>query len=258
MNRHMSRVTSHLGPPAPNPGGDVTLSSRPPDPQSCHLVPPSSRPPGPQSWGRRHLVILSSCRHWLFLALLALLLTACSGGSAATPTALPPDVVRPVQATPVFDNSARVFRLTPPPTIAVHAARRVLADVSASATPVPSGADARALLRAVLPAQPPTAMGIVRFRTALQAEPGGATIDTLHAGDTVTVTGRSEDGRHLAVFTDAGLPGWLPQNRLTLYGDDDLTVVSRALGPGPVATLIADALTPEGTSVLDSVVTREP
>jgi hypothetical protein len=29
-------------------------------------------------------------------------------------------------------------------------------------------------------------------------------------------------------------------------------------GPGPVATLIADALTPEGTSVLDAVVTREP
>jgi hypothetical protein len=167
---------------------------------------------------------------------------------------LPPDVARPIQATPVFDNSARVFQLTPPPTIAVHAAQRVLADGRADATSVSAGVDARTLLRAALP----TAMGIVRFRTALQAEPGGATIDTLHAGDTVTVTGRAEDGRHLAVFTDAGLPGWLPQNSVTLYGDDDLTVVSRALGPGPVATLIADALTPEGTSVLDAVVTREP
>ena len=225
----------------------------------------SNRPPGPQSWGRRHPVtlssqplILSSYYRWLLPALLALILTACGGGGAATPTALPPDVVRPNQATPVFDNSARVFRLTPPPTIAVHAAQRVLADANADATPVPAEVDARALLRALRPAQPPTAMGIVRFRVVLQAEPGGAAIDTLHAGDTVTVTGRAEDGRHLAVFTDAGLPGWLPQNSVTLYGDDDLTVVSRALGPGPVATMIADALTPEGTSVLDSVVTREP
>ena len=118
--------------------------------------------------------------------------------------------------------------------------------------------DARSLLRALLPAQPPTAMGIVRFRTPLQEEPGGATIETLYAGDTVTVTGRSEDGDYLAVFTDDGHPGWLSRNSVTLFGDDDLTVVSRALGPGPVATLIADALTPEGTSVLDAVVTREP
>lgn len=192
---------------------------------------------------------------------LTILLAACGRDRTAEPTALPPDVVRPDQPTPVFDNSARVFRLTPPPTIPANAEYAAAGDglASLSAPTVPaSDSQAHALLRSLLVEQPPTALGIVFGRTALRADPDGEIIETLFTGETVTVTGRSQDGRHLAAFTAASVPGWLASTSVTLYGADDLIVVEQAIGPGPVATMIAEAMTSEGPSVLDAVMTTVP
>jgi len=197
----------------------------------------------------------------IFIFSLALFVSACGRDRAAEPTALPPDVARPDQPTPVFDNSARVFRLTPPPTIPANGAYAAAGQGLASfKTPAASASDSqeRALLRSVLAGQPPTALGIVRSQTTLRVEPGGEVIERLFAGETVTITGRSPDGRHLAAFTATGAPGWLPSAGVTLYGADDLTVVEQSVGPGPVATRIAEAMTPEGTSVLDAVMTAMP
>ncbi len=168
------------------------------------------------------------------------LLAACAGGPGrGAPTALPPDVVRPQQPTPVFENSARVFRLTPDPTSRPQPA--VPSQPALIPTPAPTVA-AYAQVRAWLPQRPPTALAIVRGSAALLATPDGELLERLGAGATVTVTGRSADGRHVAVFTAAGVPGWVLTDRLFLYGGDDLVEVEQALGAGPIATMLAEAM----------------
>jgi hypothetical protein len=178
--------------------------------------------------------------HTLLLFLLSFLLTACAGRpGGATPTALPPDVARPVQPAPVFDNSARVFRLTPVPTIAPPAVTSTQLDSEPPSVPTLA---AYALLRAWLPERPPTALGIVRGSAALLDAPDGAVIARLPSGATVTVTGRAADGRYLAVYTDVGAAGWVTASGLTLYGEDDLVVVDEPVGAGPIATMVAEAM----------------
>ena len=77
-------------------------------------------------------------------------------------------------------------------------------------------------------------------------------IAALPAGEIVTVTGKTADGGFVAVYTNAFAVGWVATNSLTLYAAEDLTVVDRALEPGPVATLMAEAMAT--VQVLDQVV----
>ena len=93
--------------------------------------------------------------------------------------------------------------------------------------------------------QPPTALGIVAGGPAsLMQQPGGALLATLPVGAALTVTGRSADGRHLAVFTPAGMAGWVAVDAVALFGADDLTIIAAPADLGPVATLIAQAMAP--------------
>jgi hypothetical protein len=106
-------------------------------------------------------------------------------------------------------------------------------------------------------APPPSALGIVTGGAPLWDQPDGTVVATLPAGEIVTVTGLGADGRFVAVYTNAFAVGWVARGSLTLYGAEDLTVVDQALEPGPVATLIAEAMAT--VQVLDRVVvTPEP
>jgi hypothetical protein len=182
----------------------------------------------------RHLVTLSSC------TALVLLLAGCAGGRP-TATPLPPDVARPMQPTPVYAN-ATVFSLaSPPPAIVATPAAEPLpgfpgdgGEHVAAATPLAS----------VLWPQPPSALGIVRGGASLLARPGGNALSSLPAGAVVTVTGKTVDGQFVAAYTDDGIAGWISAGQLTLLGADDLVVVEESAGPGPIATLLAEAMQP--------------
>ena len=190
--------------------------------------------------GRKRQSLLFNLPIFSLVLFLPLLLAACAGGPRqGEATALPADIVRPAQPTPIFANSALVFRLTPDATPMPTAESP--AQLSAGPAPVPTLA-AYAQLRAWLPSRPPTAMAIVRNSTPLLDGPAGAVLEQLGAGATVTVTGRAADGRTVAAFTATGVPGWIRADALFLYGADDLIEVDQTLGPGPVATMIAEAM----------------
>ena len=169
----------------------------------------------------------------------ALLLSACAGG-VAEPTAIPATIVRPEQPAPLFENDVRAYRMATAaaPLFPPGATTATGAGVRAGASPV-AGVEETLVQR-------PSAMGIVRAVSSLYAAPDGAVAEgvALIVGATVTVTGRSADGRWLALFTADGIPGWLPANVLQLYGAGDLTTVDSAVGPGPIATLINEAMQP--------------
>jgi hypothetical protein len=99
--------------------------------------------------------------------------------------------------------------------------------------------------------QNPSALGIAASGATLFDQPGGTAIATLAAGATATVTGKSADGRYLAAYLDDGQAGWINADQLTLFGADDLIVVAESVGPGPVATLLAEAMQP--VQVLDTL-----
>lgn len=180
----------------------------------------------------------------LMLGAALLLLAACGGPGGGEPTALPPDVARPVQPDPRYPAAVGPFtRVTPPAPRFVETT-----PVTVPGTPV---VQTRVVSLPV--AQRPTALGIVHGAAALLDRPDGASLRTLAAGTSVTVTGLNGAETHYAVFTADGAPGWIAASRLTLYGGDDLETVARAMGPGPVATMIADAMVPIEPSVLDAV-----
>jgi hypothetical protein len=97
-------------------------------------------------------------------------------------------------------------------------------------------------LRDWLPARPPVALGVVRSGALLLDAPDGAIVERLPAGAAVTITGRSADERYLAAYTAVGVPGWIAAGSLILYGEEALTEVDEPFGPGPVATMVADAM----------------
>jgi len=179
---------------------------------------------------------------WWYLGMVWLsgvgLLVAACGGPPGTPTPLPADVVRPEQPTPIYasnasfsDNAVTPIFVTP-----IYTPSTIL---SAPITPV-----APALNLAALAQLPPTGMGIVLGGTALLASPGGALVASLPSGTPLTLTGKSADGVWLTAYTNAGAAGWVNASALARYGDDQLIVVTEAFGPGPAATLVADALIP--------------
>ena len=125
----------------------------------------------------------------IFLLLLPLLLAACAGGPGrGAPTALPPDVIRPQQPTPIFENSANVFRLTPDPTSRPQPA--VPSQPPLASAPAPTvAAFAAATERGCLidhPLRWPSYAAAPRYWLPLTAQ----VLERLGAGATVTVTGR--------------------------------------------------------------------
>ncbi len=191
----------------------------------------------PSCVANKQHAISSSLTHLIALAI-ALLLTAC-GGPPASPTAIPADVARPEQPTPVFADATLVpaaATLTPD-----ASGGAVAGDAADSATAAPRLDLITGLLATP---RPPTALGIATGGATLLDAPGGAALQSLPAGTTVTVTGRSANGNYLAAYTGTAVAGWVAAGNLRLFGADDLTVVERAEGPGPIATLIAEAMEP--------------
>lgn len=180
----------------------------------------------------------------------ALLLLAACGQGQATPTPLSSDVVRPVQPTPLYGGAAE-FNLATPSAPAVLATPLPARATPAATlpvlveTPVQSGGG-------VLFDQPPSGLGIVTGGATLLEQPGGPIIANLPAGEIVTVTGKSADGRFVAVYTNEFVVGWVATGQLMLYGADELAVVEAAPEPGPVATLMAEVMAP--VQVLDTLV----
>jgi hypothetical protein len=124
-------------------------------------------------------------------------------------------------------------------------------------TPRNSDAQLRAqILAAMLMNLPPSAMGVATGGATIFDQPGGAVVGSLPAGGTITVTGRSQDGAWLAVYTNDAISGWVSAGALRLFGADDLETVTNALSPAPVATMIAEAMIPPALSMADVIATR--
>lgn len=183
------------------------------------------------------------------LLVLAMMLGACGGATQGTPTAIPADVVRPVQPTPAYPARADVF------TLATPAAPPIFL------TPTPEPPDVAALSaletgpagwQALLAIeQSPSAMGIATGGATIYEQPDGRALKSVPATSVLNVTGVSADGRWLSVYDDSAVYGWVPAGQLLLYGADDLIVVDKAVDPGMVATLIADVMQP--VNVLDDL-----
>lgn len=194
------------------------------------------------AWGMRSRFLYVAA----FALLGAFLLSACGGAAMATPTPIPADIVRPEQPTPPLSTAEPRFQLEPSTREPVFVYTPTpLPDVAAGAS---SAKDFRSqLLRSYLMDQPPTALGIAPGGVTIVDKPGGRAVATVPGAGSVTVSGRSADGKWLAVFTDGAAAGWVPEGSLVLFGADDLKVVDKTFSPAPVATLIAGALTPVST-----------
>jgi uncharacterized protein YraI len=208
---------------------------------------------------------------WAALGVSVLLLAACGGPPGlAQPTPLPPQV-RPDQPTPVYPTltpAPPAPTLTPVPEGEGNGVgNRAGAEVASpepTATPAEGNSPADLarvadLAAAAALANQPTGLAIVGSGgAALRDGPGGSVQRTLNTGAAVTVTGKSTDGRWLAVFLDNGVPGWLDMGSVTLFGSEDLPVVTRAIGAQVLATMIAEAsqpivLTPLPTPAAEAV-----
>ena len=180
------------------------------------------------------------------VACFALSMAACGGPQIAAPTAIPAEITVPDQPAPIYADDATRFTLaTPAPPVFPDSGVRSENSVSAGAMDRPE---------IVLPyEQMPSALGVVRGGAVLRDAPDGRQIGSIPVGGTVTITGKTDEGRAYAVFSHDGLAGWLAASAVTVYGGDDLVVVNSAVGPGPVATLMAEAMRPIEPSVLEGV-----
>lgn len=182
----------------------------------------------------------------IICGLVAVLLVAC-GGERTTPTPLPADIVRPVQPTPVYQTSANFILATATPPTTTVASRVPLSPtelMTATASVTGMQTASTTLSPPAFIPQTPTALGIATGGAVLQATPGGRALVNLPAGATVTVTGKSADGRYLTAYTDQAIVGWIAAGQLLLLGGEELVVVESASGPGPIATLMAEAMQP--------------
>jgi predicted small lipoprotein YifL len=184
---------------------------------------------------------------WIALATV-LALAGCGQAALATPTAIPADVVRPVQPTPVYTTQVDVFTLATPqhtPVLITPTPTPAL-DTLSAIRQGPAGW--RALLAIE---QPPSALGIATAGAVIYDQPGGRVLKQIPPTGVLNVTGISADGRWLSVYDDDAVFGWTPAGQLSLFGADDLTVVDKAVNPGVAATLIAEAMEP--VRVLDDL-----
>lgn len=178
------------------------------------------------------------------------LVTAC-GSAPATPTPLPASIVRPEQPAPVYPTGT-AFTLVTPTGIAPLVVQLFPAFAAAEATQLPPLPLDLSLLQ-----PPPTALGIVRAGAALFEQPNGKVLQQLPAGATLTLTGKAADDIWLAAYTDQGESGWVAANTLALFGAETLTVVTQASGPGPAATLVAQAMAPMAMPTIVLTLTPE-
>lgn len=199
------------------------------------------------AFSHRHKGAKRQSGGFAFVLFSLLFLAGCGGPAAPTATPIPASVARVPQPTPAFPERADVFSAaTPAP--AVFAAPPVeSAPTTAATTPALS----RALLRAAVSAQTPSALGLAPGGGAIYAAPGGAVLARIPAAGVVTVTGVDATGGWYAVYDEAAVYGWTPASQLRIFGGDDLIVVAEAPDPGPVATLIAQAREP--VNVLDEL-----
>ncbi len=200
----------------------------------------------------------------LALTMLMLIMTSCAGGrpGRATATPLPPgDPI--AQPSPVF----AVPTPAAPPTATTDAtssdsvqallATRIAEQSEPTALPTSSPTTAptqtsvavESLVRRALgddPLTQPTSLAIVSGDGAgFFATPGGGLIQSLPAGITLTVTGRSGDGAWYAVYLADGRSGWVGTGAVRIFGDpQELVTVSESYSPAIVATLIAEAQRP--------------
>jgi len=183
------------------------------------------------------------------LGALLLVLGGCGGPQRVQPTAIPADVVRPVQPAPKYPGGAEVFSLlTPdatPQFVPTAAAEDALAVADAT------GRQQRAAIKLFIENQTPSAVGISPGGTAIYAERGGRALAAVPTGGVLTVTGKSADGAWYSVYNDRAVFGWVPAGQLRVYGGEDLVVVETAPDPAPVATLLAQAAEP--VHVLDGL-----
>lgn len=177
-----------------------------------------------------------------------LALTGCNRAAPATPTAIPANVVRPVQPTPAYTVQADVFTLATPqhPPVLITPTPTPALDALSTIRQGPAGW--RALLAIE---QPPSAIGIATAGAVIYDRPDGRILKRIPPTGVLNVTGISEDGRWLSVYDDDAIFGWTPAGQLSLFGAEDLTVVDKAVDPGVVATLIAEAMEP--VRVLDDL-----
>ncbi|MFN8442169.1 MAG: SH3 domain-containing protein [Caldilineaceae bacterium] len=189
----------------------------------------------------------------LCLLLLVFLLAACGGGTPAAPTAIPASVAQPQQPKPELVKGKPVFESTndATPVIIVPATET---DIDPSLLLADEGTPTPLSLSFHIP---PTALGIATGGASIVDAPNGRVVATVPAGSTLTVTGRSSDGKFLAVYEDDGTAGWVTVGSLQLYGADDLTVVEQPIFPAPIITLLAEQMIPLETSALDAAMTAE-
>ena len=183
------------------------------------------------------------------LAALALLLAACGGPPPVDPTPMPASAVRPEQPTPAYPSSADVFTLATPRVTPLFITPTPSPANPGTLSAVSTGPAGWTALLAI--EQPPSAVGIATGGTAIYDEPGGRVLKRVPSTGVLNVTGVSADGRWLSVYDEEAVFGWAPAGQVTLFGDEDLTVVEEATDPAIVPTLIADVMQP--INVLDEL-----
>jgi hypothetical protein len=198
---------------------------------------------------------------FLLLLMTAIVFSGCAGRPGGTaPTPLPPGE-RIEQPTVVFTAPGPTATSEPLPTaelspvqamVATQIALRAL-ETPAATTPVPTATIAAPveedpIRRALIDRQltRPTSMGIVGGGGAgFFASPGGALIQNLPAGSTLTITGRTGDGGWYAAYLGDGRAGWIAVGAARIFGDPgELEIVNQSFSPAIVATLIAEASRP--------------
>ncbi len=188
----------------------------------------------------------------VWLAPLLLLWAGCGGPPAAAATAIPADIVRPVQSTPVYPKGANVFSLLTP-----AAGAQFVTPAEAelqSAAGVDPAVQQRQAARLLFTNQTPSAMGIAPGGTAIYAQRGGRALASVPVGGVLTVTGKSADGGWYSVYNEDAVYGWTPAGQLRVYGGDALVVVEEAPDPAPIATLLAQGDVP--VRVLDDLMAQ--
>lgn len=191
-------------------------------------------------------------RCWLVNGITAVGLVACGGTPAAQP-ALPAEA-RPAQPAPVYPTGTAFLLANPTVTPAVVNLSPPDPDPLAGVEATPT-APAPLDLAHLQP--PPTALGIVRSGSSLLSAPNGNVIERLSAGATLTLTGKARDGGWLAAYSASGASGWVAANTLVLLGAETLETVTAPIGPGPIATLLAEAMAPMAmpTIILTNTIT---
>jgi hypothetical protein len=197
----------------------------------------------------------------LLLLMTGIVSSSCVGGpGAATPTPLPPGE-RIEQPTAIFIAPTPTSTSEPAPTAEINPIQAMVAtqialralETPEAATPVPTATvaapvEADPVRRALIDTQltRPTSMGIVSGGGAgFFASPGGALIQSLPAGSTLTITGRTGDGGWYAAYLGDGRAGWIAVGAARIFGDPgELEIVNQSFSPAIVATLIAEANRP--------------